>query len=267
VEQGGLTVRAAEPDDVGTIAGLYLEVAAEVVAREPSFRHVPDGGEVERRYQSRIGEADQAVLVAVSGNVVVGFVDASLQRHEGGGTYHRTGIDVYVEELIVTASKRRRGVGTALMRAIEAWGRNAEARMIWLDTHVTNASARGLYGAIGYREVGVESAIPPLRGWQSPSLGSRREPPVPFVSILAPYREILKTSSRRGSSNTSQMSSAALLRTSSCWMSLPAGSDTGGSRCATSSRSSTTVGRLRSSIDYFGSVRKAPQEQVDASVA
>jgi GNAT superfamily N-acetyltransferase len=152
----GLTVRVAEPDDVRTIAGLYLEVAAEVVAREPTFRHVPDAGEVERRYQSRIGEEDREVLVAVSGDAVVGFVDASIQRHEGGGTYHRTGVDVYVEELIVTASQRRRGVGTALMRAIEAWGRNAEARMIWLDTHLTNAAARGLYGVIGYREVGVE---------------------------------------------------------------------------------------------------------------
>ncbi len=156
VEQSGLTVRGAEADDVGTIAGFYLEVAAEVVAREPSFRHVPNVGEVERRYQSRIAEADRAILVAVSGNAVVGFVDASLQRHEGGGTYHRTGIDVYVEELIVTASQRHRGVATALMQAIEAWGRDAEARMIWLDTHLTNAAARGLYGAIGYREVGVE---------------------------------------------------------------------------------------------------------------
>lgn len=106
--------------------------------------------------KSRIAEVDRAVLVAVSGNAVVGFVDASLQRHEGGGTYHRTGIDVYVEELIVTASQRRRGVGAVLMRAIEAWGRDAEARMIWLDTHLTNAAARGLYRAIGYREVGVE---------------------------------------------------------------------------------------------------------------
>jgi ribosomal protein S18 acetylase RimI-like enzyme len=156
VEHSGLTVRAAEPDDAGTIAGLYLEVATEVVAPEPSFRHVPDAGEVERRYQLRIAEVDRAVLVTMSGNAIVGFVDASLQHHEGGGTYHRPGIDVYVEELIVTASERRRGVGTALMRAIEAWGRDAEARMIWLDTHLTNAAARGLYGAIGYREVGVE---------------------------------------------------------------------------------------------------------------
>jgi hypothetical protein len=28
--------------------------------------------------------------------------------------------------------------------------------MIWLGTHFTNAAARGLYGTIGYREVGVE---------------------------------------------------------------------------------------------------------------
>jgi ribosomal protein S18 acetylase RimI-like enzyme len=156
VEQGRLTVRAAKPDDARTIAGLYLEVAAEVVAREPSFRHVPEVDEVQRRYQSRIAEVDRAILVVVSDNAVVAFVDASLQHHEGGGTYHRTGIDVYVEELIVTASHRRRGMGRALMRAIETWGRNAEARMIWLDTHLTNAAARGLYGAIGYREVGVE---------------------------------------------------------------------------------------------------------------
>jgi aminoglycoside 6'-N-acetyltransferase I len=158
VDTTGLTVRAARPNDVALIARLYLEVADEVVAREPSFRHVPDAGEVEHRYQSRIVEVDRAVLVAVSDDAVIGFVDASLQRHESGGTYQLPGIDVYVEELIVTASQRRRGVGTALMRAIEAWGGDAQARMIWLDTHLANEGSRALYGAIGYREVGVELA-------------------------------------------------------------------------------------------------------------
>jgi GNAT superfamily N-acetyltransferase len=156
VGTNGLIIRAAEPDDVTTFAQLYLEVAVEVVAREPSFRHIPDADEVEHRYQSRIVEADRAVLVAVNGGTVVGFVDASLQRHEGGGTYRRPGIDVYVEELIVTASQRRRGMATALMQAIETWGRNAQARMIWLDTHLANEGSLALYGAIGYREVGVE---------------------------------------------------------------------------------------------------------------
>jgi GNAT superfamily N-acetyltransferase len=70
--------------------------------------------------------------------------------------YQRPGIDVYVEELIVTSSHRRRGAASALMRSIEAWGREDGARMVWLDTHLANEGARALYGAIGYREAGVE---------------------------------------------------------------------------------------------------------------
>jgi GNAT superfamily N-acetyltransferase len=139
-----------------TITQLYLEVAEEVVAREPSFRHVPDAAEVEARYLSRIEEADRAVLVALANGGVVGFVDAVLQRHQSQGTYQRPGIDVYVEELIVTTAHRRRGAASTLMRSIEAWGREEGARTVWLDTHPINKGARALYGAIGYREAGVE---------------------------------------------------------------------------------------------------------------
>jgi hypothetical protein len=87
---------------------------------------------------------------------VIGFVDASLQRHEGGGTYLRTGIDVYVEEMIATASQRRRGVG---------YGPDAGDRGLGpqrggtddLARHTSHQrTARGLYGAIGCPEVGVE---------------------------------------------------------------------------------------------------------------
>jgi GNAT superfamily N-acetyltransferase len=155
VETSGLTVRGADPDDVQDIADLYLEVALEVVAREPSLRHVPSQDDVERRYHSRITDAERTVLVAVSDGAVIGFVDASLERHEDPGTYFRRGTFVVVEELIVTARGRRRGVGTALMRAIETWGRAADARMVWLETHVTNEAARQLYGGIGYREATV----------------------------------------------------------------------------------------------------------------
>ena len=60
------------------------------------------------------------------------------------------------EELVVTGSQRRLGVGTALMRGVEDWGRTAGARLIWLYTDLDNEAARALYRALGYREVGVE---------------------------------------------------------------------------------------------------------------
>jgi GNAT superfamily N-acetyltransferase len=145
---------SSSPPDLSTLQAMLAQPKNQSGGRYTE--RPPDADEVEHRYQSRIAEVDRAVLVAVNGATVVGFADESLQRHEGGGTYHRPGIDVYVEELIVTASQRRRGVATALMQAIETWGRNAQARMIWLDTHLANDGARALYGAIGYREIGVE---------------------------------------------------------------------------------------------------------------
>jgi ribosomal protein S18 acetylase RimI-like enzyme len=59
---------------------------------------------------------------------------------------------VYVEELIVKASERRHGIGSALMENIERWACEVGARLITLDTHVDNAPARALYEAAGYRE-------------------------------------------------------------------------------------------------------------------
>jgi putative acetyltransferase len=150
-----LVVRPATGVDVPAIAHLYLEVAEEVVGREPPFRHVPDLVHIERRYESRVEEADRAVLIGAVDGDVVAFVDVALIRHSDAGTYHAPGVDAYVEELIVTGSHRRRGVARTLMDAAEAWAREAGARIVTLDTHVTNAPARALYDAIGYREVGV----------------------------------------------------------------------------------------------------------------
>ena len=148
-------VRRAERADVSAIVALYLEVADEVVAREPTFRHAPSAAAVEGRYITRIDEDDRMVMVADLDDAVVGFVDSLLRHHLDAGTYHAPGIDAYVDELIVTSRHRRRGVGHALLKGVEAWARDAEARMVVLDTHVTNTIARALYASMAYREFGV----------------------------------------------------------------------------------------------------------------
>jgi ribosomal protein S18 acetylase RimI-like enzyme len=150
------SVRPAESGDLPAITALYLEVADEVIPREPTFRRRPDASSVQRRYASRIDDAERAILVAVVDDVVVGFVDALLNRYVADdGVYHSPGVDAYVEELIVTGPHRRRRIGAALMNAVETWARNAGARMVTLDTHVTNEAARALYTSMGYRQIGV----------------------------------------------------------------------------------------------------------------
>jgi len=57
---------------------LYLQVAEEVVAREPALRHVPSSTDVERRYRSRIADLGRSGFVAVMDGSVIGSADAGL---------------------------------------------------------------------------------------------------------------------------------------------------------------------------------------------
>jgi GNAT superfamily N-acetyltransferase len=150
-----VVVRPAGVDDAPAISALYVEIADEVVERESRVRHVPDQEGVRARYEARVQEPDRAVFVAVVDGSVVGFADVALIRTVDEATYHTPGIDVYVEELIVTASTRRVGIGRSLMGFVEAWAKQAGARMATLDTHVSNGGARDFYAAIGYRDIGV----------------------------------------------------------------------------------------------------------------
>jgi ribosomal protein S18 acetylase RimI-like enzyme len=150
-----VAVRFAAADDASAIADLCLEVAREVVEREPTVRQAPDRRSVEARYDARVGEPDRAVFVAFVDGSMVGFADAALVRSIDEASYHAPGLDVYVEDLIVTSALRRQGIARSLLLAVEEWAIDAGARMVTLDTHVSNRAARSLYGATGYREVGI----------------------------------------------------------------------------------------------------------------
>lgn len=54
----------------------------------------------------------------------------------------------WVEEIMVQADSRRRGVGRALMEAFEDWARSRESRLIALATR----RAAPFYTALGYEE-------------------------------------------------------------------------------------------------------------------
>ena len=150
-----LKIRKATSGDVNAIAELYLEVGDEVVSREPSLRHLPARAGVVRRYASRVTDPNRVVIVATADNSVIGFVDAALRHQEDPTMYSLPGLSVYVEELNIAPAMRRRGAASRLMQTVEAWAKDAGARAIMLDTHVTNTDARSLYAALDYREIGV----------------------------------------------------------------------------------------------------------------
>jgi ribosomal protein S18 acetylase RimI-like enzyme len=70
---------------------------------------------------------------------VIGFVSVGSRLHWSGET------DAYVGELAVAECASRRGVGTALMRAVEDWGHSCRYRRLLLETGAANIGARGFY--------------------------------------------------------------------------------------------------------------------------
>ncbi|MFL0411300.1 GNAT family N-acetyltransferase [Microbacterium paludicola] len=73
------------------------------------------------------------------------------------------GPHVFVMELHVEPSHRRRGFGAAMMRAAEDVARSVGAESIGLHVFGSNDAARSLYRSLGYREAEVLLAKP-LRG-------------------------------------------------------------------------------------------------------
>ena len=83
-------------------------------------------------------------LVAESGGAIAGFI---LAEHEGERA-HLITIDVL-------AAERRRGVGTALLRAIEQAVAAHGVRQVTLETATDNHAAIAFWQKHGYRTVGV----------------------------------------------------------------------------------------------------------------
>jgi GNAT superfamily N-acetyltransferase len=83
----------------------------------------------------------RAVLVAERGGEVIGMVTAQLVVSTAEG-----GLSALVEDMVVGAAARGRGVGRALLDAIEAWATERGATRLQLLADRENAPALAFYG-------------------------------------------------------------------------------------------------------------------------
>jgi len=87
-------------------------------------------------------------LVAVDGEVVIGFVNATVA--DDNHTLLQPMRVARVGSIVVAASHQGRGIGRRLMAGIEAWARQQGAADLRLNVWAFNAPARALYDELGY---------------------------------------------------------------------------------------------------------------------
>jgi len=91
-----------------------------------------------------------AVLVADDGGALVGFVELSIRNIAEGCSTDRV---AYLEGWWVDVGKRRQGIGRALVRAAEEWGRAQGCSEFASDTEIDNEESAKAHAALGFEEV------------------------------------------------------------------------------------------------------------------
>jgi GNAT superfamily N-acetyltransferase len=145
-----IVVRGAVSSDYEGVIGLLSEVdklhAEEVpwLFRAPVEPPRPRGWFEKWLHDDRSG-----ILVAELAGNIAGVVTIILRAAPEFPVFIPQSWGV-VDNLVVAHAARRRGVGTRLMRAAEAWAAERRAPWIELGVYEFNREARDFYAALGY---------------------------------------------------------------------------------------------------------------------
>jgi ribosomal protein S18 acetylase RimI-like enzyme len=127
-------IRPAALSDVEDLFLIAVEFATSFAPERPFF---------ESSFREILGNPSACLLVAEINGQVIAYLLAFSHP-----TFFANGAVVWVEELAVHSSCRRRGIGRALMEKLEAWAALRRARLIALGTR----RAGEFYRVLGFEE-------------------------------------------------------------------------------------------------------------------
>jgi len=127
-------VRLAQPEDAEDIAAMSRDLI------EPGL---PWNWRPNRVLKAVLDPETNVAVVTVDGQLAAFGIMEYLER------------DAYLALFAVRPSNQRRGIGSSLLRWLEASARAAGAERIRLETRRDNAPARTFYNELGYHEVAI----------------------------------------------------------------------------------------------------------------
>ena len=134
-----LTTRHATPDDLNTLAPLFD-------AYRRFYEQPGDIALASEYLHARMERRESTILVAEAEGQLLGFCQLYPTWCSVAAARIFVLYDLFVDEGV-----RRAGVGRALMRAAQDFGRQAGAVRLDLSTARTNARAQALYESLGWQ--------------------------------------------------------------------------------------------------------------------
>lgn len=149
-------IRPARPDDTEFIVNRFDEMLKAAwknyfFPRPTKGRRRDEAAKYMRQQLRRFRGARGFVYVAEVGGKCAGFVSAQVKTDRAlYRTPNRTGV---IQEIHVHPAYRRKGVGTALMKAAEAELGRRGCRKIWVWSMAFSTAAHAMYRKRGYKVV------------------------------------------------------------------------------------------------------------------
>ena len=144
-------IRAVTSDDLEALIDLYLVSAHHHARIDPSAYRVPERSAAATRLRRRVeGQDDRSAFVAaVADGRIVGSATMDIEDRPHPGSML---VPLRVGEFGVSVAEawRGQGIGSALIRHLEAWAVANGAERIILDVSESNSEAIRLYRALGY---------------------------------------------------------------------------------------------------------------------
>lgn len=106
--------------------------------------------EIARYFSGQRKDPQEVLLACSASGAPLGFIELSIRSYAEGCTSDRV---AFVEGWYVDPEHRRRGVGAALIRAAEEWGRVNRCTELGSDTQLSNQSSIDAHKALGFEEV------------------------------------------------------------------------------------------------------------------
>jgi GNAT superfamily N-acetyltransferase len=139
------SIRPATMADYPRLCALFEELDRDHYAGRPGQFRAPEGpARSEAFVRGLIEGRDSTILVACRPEGPVGLV-VLIERRIPATLVRPPRRVVEVDNLVVTAACRGQGIGTALLRAAEAWARERRAETLELGVYEFNAKAVGFY--------------------------------------------------------------------------------------------------------------------------
>lgn len=150
-------IRQLQPDDAGLMDAL-LDFFAEAFDDPASYSRQRPGADYVRKL---LGGDSFIALAAFDGDVRAGSITGALCAYQLR-KFEQERSEIYIYDLAVAATHRRRGIATALIQSLQeiAAARGAWVIFVQADTEPEDEPAIALYSKLGVRENVLHFDIP-----------------------------------------------------------------------------------------------------------